>query len=77
MASKPEDNQTEVINLLLWHRGLHLVTGSMALKFNRATPADLTEWAKVLKVIAAEMEAATDRGNHGRRDLLFDEKSCA
>jgi hypothetical protein len=47
-----------VINLLGWHRGLHMITGGMALKFNWATPADLTEWAKALKAIAAEMEAA-------------------
>jgi hypothetical protein len=51
-----QDNPAEVINLLGWHRGLHMITGSMALKFNRATPADLAEWARALKVIAAEME---------------------
>jgi hypothetical protein len=67
-ASAPEDKPTEVINLLAWHRGLHLITGGMALRFNRAKPADLAEWAKALKVIAAEMEAvappAIERQNH-------------
>jgi hypothetical protein len=59
---------TEVINLLAWHRGLHLITGGMALRFNRATPADLAKWAGMLKVIAAETEAvappAIERQNH-------------
>jgi hypothetical protein len=36
MASAPEDKPTEVINLLGWHRGLHMITGAMALRFNRA-----------------------------------------
>lgn len=38
MASAPEDKPTEVINLLAWHRGLHMITGGMALKFNTAEP---------------------------------------
>jgi hypothetical protein len=61
MAEAPENNPTEVINLLGWHRGLHMVTGSMALRFNRATPADLEKWAGMLRAVAEEMEAAIDR----------------
>jgi hypothetical protein len=57
-----------VINLLGWHRGLHMVTGAMALRLNRAKPEDLTKWAGMLKAIAAEMEAlappAIERQNH-------------
>jgi hypothetical protein len=45
-----------------------MITGGMALKFNTAKPEDLAEWAKALKVIAAEMEAvappAIERQNH-------------
>jgi hypothetical protein len=45
-----------------------MVTGAMALRFNRATPADLAKLAGMLKVIAAEMGAlappAIERQNH-------------
>jgi hypothetical protein len=41
-----------VIDLNAWHRGLHMVTGSI---FNRATPTDLEKWAGMLREIAAEM----------------------
>jgi hypothetical protein len=30
-----------VIDLNAWHHAIHQVTGDMALRFNRATPADL------------------------------------
>jgi hypothetical protein len=53
-----------VINLLGWHRGLHMVTGSI---FNRATPADLEKWAGMLREIAAEMTP---------RKALYREKIC-
>jgi hypothetical protein len=33
-----------------WHRAIHQVTGDMALRFNRATAADLERWAKTLRV---------------------------
>jgi hypothetical protein len=63
MAAAPKDDPTEVINLLGWHRGLHMITGGMALRFNRATPADLEQWAKALKAIAGEMEAVAAPAN--------------
>jgi hypothetical protein len=50
-----------VIDLNAWHRGLHMVTGSI---FNRATPADLEKWAGMLREIAAEMtprKASTEK----------------
>jgi hypothetical protein len=42
------------IDLNFWHHALHQVTGSMALRFNRATPADLEKWAETLRAVAAE-----------------------
>jgi len=45
-----------VIDLNTWHHGIHQVTGNMATRFNRATPADLEKWAKALRKIAGEME---------------------
>jgi hypothetical protein len=53
-----------MINLLGWHRGLHMITGGMALRLNRAKPADLAEWAKALKVIEAVAPPAIERQNH-------------
>lgn len=51
-----------MIDLNLWHRALHQVTGAMALRFNRATPADLEQWAKMLRAVAEEMEGgASDK----------------
>lgn len=47
-----------MIDLNAWHHSLHQVTGSMALKFNRAAAADLRGWAETLRSIAGEMEAA-------------------
>ena len=46
-----------MIDLNLWHRAIHQVTGQMAIRFNRATADDLTRWAKALRSVAAEMEA--------------------
>jgi hypothetical protein len=46
------------IDLNLWHHAIHRVTGDMALRFNRATPADLERWANMLRKVAEEMEAA-------------------
>ena len=40
-----------------WHHALHLVTGSMALHFNRATAADLERWANALREVVDEMDA--------------------
>jgi hypothetical protein len=39
-----------------WHRTIHQVTGDMALRFNKATAADLERWAKMLRGVAEEME---------------------
>jgi hypothetical protein len=33
-----------VIDLNHWHHAVHQVSGDMALKFSRATPADLKDW---------------------------------
>jgi hypothetical protein len=60
MAAPQQDSPTEVINLLGWHRGLHMITGSMALRFNTATAEDLANWAGMLREIATEMEAERD-----------------
>lgn len=40
------------IDLNRLHHALHQVTGDMAIKFNRATPADLELWIRTLRVIA-------------------------
>ena len=38
-----------------WHHAIHQVTGDMALRFNKATAADLERWAKMLREVAEEM----------------------
>jgi hypothetical protein len=40
-----------------WHRAIHQVTGSIALRSNRATREDVERWAAALRKIADEMEA--------------------
>lgn len=45
-------------DLNAWHRGVHQVTGGMALKFNKATLADLQRWAAQLRTIADQMAQA-------------------
>jgi len=50
-----------VIDLNKWHHAIHQVSGDMALRFNKATVADLTRWVKMLSELAQEMEAATKR----------------
>jgi hypothetical protein len=47
-------------DLNIFHHSLHQVTGSMALKFNRAAAADLRGWAEALRGVAGEMEAAAE-----------------
>jgi hypothetical protein len=42
------------INLL--HHAVHQVSGDMALKFNKVTPADLERWARTLRALAEQME---------------------
>jgi hypothetical protein len=46
-----------IINGPSLRRTLHQVTGAMALKFNRATPADLECWSRTLLAVAEEMRA--------------------
>ena len=50
--------RTAIIGLNEWHHAIHQVTGDMALRFNRATTDDLRRWAKMLRHVAEEMEAA-------------------
>lgn len=49
-------------DLNVWHHSLHKITGSMALKFNRAAAADLQRWAEALRTVAGEMEAVAEGG---------------
>jgi endogenous inhibitor of DNA gyrase (YacG/DUF329 family) len=65
-----------MIDLNSWHRGLHMITGAMALRFNRATPADLEKWAKALKAIAGEMEACGPRSS-ALASTQPSEKNCS
>jgi hypothetical protein len=47
-----------IFDLNRWHHAIHQVTGDMALRFNKATAADLERWATALREVATEMEAA-------------------
>jgi endogenous inhibitor of DNA gyrase (YacG/DUF329 family) len=59
------------IDLNHWHHQLHQITGGMALRFNKATPADLKEWATALHTVAGEMEArAGTVDQHEREDEI-------
>jgi hypothetical protein len=49
---------TAPIDLREFHYRLHGVTGSMAIAWCRATPADLLVWADALRAIADAMAAA-------------------
>ena len=49
------------VDLNQMHHSIHQISGSMALKFCRATPVDLQQWAKALRALADEMEAAAMR----------------
>jgi hypothetical protein len=46
----------EVIDLNTWHHAIHQVAGDMAIRFNRATAADLERWVRMLQAVAQEME---------------------
>lgn len=50
--------ERRVIDLNAWHHAIHQVTGDMALRFNRATAADLERWTRMLRDVAREMDAA-------------------
>jgi len=56
------------IDLNRWHHALHQVTGGIALRFNKATPADLEEWAEALHAVAGEMETRAGIVNQHERD---------
>lgn len=47
-----------MIDLNKLHHAVHQVSGSMTLRFNRATITDLQQWAAALRTVACEMEAA-------------------
>ena len=49
------------VDLNQMHHSIHQISGNMALKWCRATPADLQQWAKALRTLADEMEAAAVR----------------
>jgi hypothetical protein len=51
-----------MFDLYAWHKTLHEVTGSMALRWLKAAPSELVEWARELRAIAAAMEAAASEG---------------
>jgi hypothetical protein len=57
--------RAKVIDLNAWHHAIHQVTGDMALRFNRATPADLRRWASMLQKVVEEMQTGglCDRGD--------------
>lgn len=55
------DNAVLYADLDQWHHAIHQVTGDMALRFNKATAADLERWAKMLREVAKEMEATKSR----------------
>ena len=46
------------------HHAIHRIGGSMALKFCRATPADLERWAKALRALADERVAEAEAADH-------------
>jgi hypothetical protein len=48
-----------MVSMIEWHRRLHEVTGSMALRWGKASAGDLRAWAQELRAIAAAMEAAS------------------
>jgi hypothetical protein len=51
-----------MVDLNQWHHAIHQVTGEMALRFNKATAADLARWAGMLRAVATGMEAVSHRG---------------
>jgi hypothetical protein len=53
---------TTVIDLNKMHYAIHQVSGDMALRFYKATAADLIRWAKTLRGLAQDMEEAANKG---------------
>jgi hypothetical protein len=58
------------IDLNELHHAIHQVSGSMALRFNKATTDDLVRWAQALRELASEMEAEAQAA-HGATEILF------
>jgi endogenous inhibitor of DNA gyrase (YacG/DUF329 family) len=54
--------RTSTIDLNRWHHAIHQVTGDMAVRFNGATLDDLRRWARMLRVVADEMDAPESVG---------------
>jgi hypothetical protein len=52
-----------VVDLNKMHHAIHQVSGDMALRFNKATAADLKRWAKMLRELAQDMEEAANKGS--------------
>jgi hypothetical protein len=46
-----------MIDLNAWHHALHQVTGTMALRWCKATPEDLRQWARELRAVAVAMDS--------------------
>ena len=59
------------VDLNKWHHDVHQVSGGIALKFNKATVADLARWARALRVIADEMEAEAQAQCDGDFETMF------
>jgi hypothetical protein len=53
-----------MIDLNGWYGSLNRVSGSMALRFCKATAADLQSWAKALRAAADEMDIAAAPATH-------------
>jgi hypothetical protein len=52
-----------VIDLNKMHHAIHQVSGDMALRFYKATAADLIRWTKMLRELAQDMEEAANKGS--------------
>jgi hypothetical protein len=54
------------IDINIFHHAIHQVSGDMALKFTKATAADLKRWAGALRELAEQMEARTTEKENRR-----------
>ena len=59
---------TPMIDLNKMHHSIHQISGGMALRFNKATAADLVQWAKALRVLADEMKTKAEEATHDDRE---------
>ena len=58
-----------MIDLNEFHHDVHQISGAMALRFNRATPADLRYWAAKLHALAEQMTAVAQATTAATADL--------